>query len=93
MGPLATPPAMAQLTMDRRDIEAVVGPVPEPTMLALLGATPNREELLQALAWHRQGADILSADRPLPAGRVGLLVSILAEIGDPAAGVRPGAAP
>jgi hypothetical protein len=63
----------------REDIAKSVGPVDDVTIAEIIGTGATVDELAQAQAWIANDEPLMNAGKPLPSGRVGELVEILAE--------------
>ena len=69
---------MTRLTRD--DVIKAVGAVDDVTIAEIIGTGTTAEELAEAQAWIVNDDLLLNAGKPLPSGRVRLLVDILAEL-------------
>jgi hypothetical protein len=69
---------MTRLTRD--DVIKAVGAVDDVTIAEIIGTGATAEELAEAQAWIVNDDLLLNAGKPLPSGRVRLLVDILAEL-------------
>ncbi len=64
----------------RHDITGAFGPIDDATIAAIIGTGATTEELAVAKAWIVNDEPLMNAGKPLPSGRVGELVDILAEL-------------
>jgi len=69
---------MSRLTHD--DVTNALGPVDDAIIAAIIGTGATTDELAEAKAWSVNDEPLMNAGRPLPRGRVGQLVDILAEL-------------
>ena len=69
---------MTRLTRD--DVIKAVGAVDDVTIAEIIGTGATAKELAEAQAWIVNDDLLLNAGKPLPSGRVRLLVDILAEL-------------
>jgi hypothetical protein len=60
----------------------MLGPLDDVTIAQIIGTGASAEELAQAQAWLNNNEPLMNAGKPLPAGRVGQLVEIVAAIED-----------
>jgi hypothetical protein len=65
------------MTMTASDVSAVLGPVDEALVAEILATGASREELAEAFAWVHSDEALVNQGRPLPAGRVAVLVDLL----------------
>jgi hypothetical protein len=69
---------MNRITRD--DVTKVAGPVDDVTIAEMIGTGATTDELAEAQAWIVNNEPLMNAGKPLPSGRVGQLVDILAEL-------------
>jgi hypothetical protein len=68
--------------LTHQDVTAMLGPLDDVTIAQIIGTGASAEELAQAQAWLNNNEPLMNAGKPLPAGRVGQLVEIVAAIED-----------
>jgi len=68
--------------LTHRDVTAMLGALDDMTVAQIIGTDASAEELAQAHAWLTNNEPLMNAGKPLPAGRVGQLVEIVAAIED-----------
>jgi uncharacterized protein (DUF433 family) len=68
--------------LTRKDVTAMLGELDDADVAEIIatGATP--EELAEAHAWLANDEPLMNAGRPLPSGRVGHVVDIVAAINE-----------
>lgn len=69
---------MKRVTRD--DVIRAVGPADDVTIAEIIGTGATVDELAEAQAWIANDEPLMNAGRPLPNGRVGELIDILAEL-------------
>ena len=69
---------MRHLTHD--DVVKAIGLVDDVTIAKIIGTNATVDELAEAQAWITNDEPLINQGRPLPGGRVGELVDILAEL-------------
>jgi hypothetical protein len=69
---------LASLT--HKDVTTMLGPLDDVTVAKVIATGASAEELAQAQAWLGNDEALVNAGKPLPAGRVGELVEIVAAI-------------
>jgi hypothetical protein len=69
---------MTRLTRD--DVIKAIGEADDVAIAEIIGTGATAEELAEAQAWIANDEPLMNAGRPLPNGRVGELVDILAEL-------------
>ena len=69
---------MRHLTHD--DVVKAIGLVDDVTIAKIIGTNATVDELAEAQAWITNDEPLINEGRPLPGGRVGELVDILAEL-------------
>jgi hypothetical protein len=69
---------MRRLTRD--DVIKAVGRADDVTIAEIIGTAATVDELAEAQAWIGNDEPLMNAGRPLPSGRVGELIEILAEL-------------
>jgi hypothetical protein len=69
---------MKRVTRD--DITKAVGPIDDVTIAEIIGTGATVDELAEAQAWIANDEPLMNAGKPLPSGRVGELIDILAEL-------------
>jgi hypothetical protein len=70
--------AMKRVT--REDVTKAVGRVDDVTIAQIIGTGATVDELAEAQAWIVNDEPLMNAGKPLPSGRVGELIDILAEL-------------
>jgi len=60
----------------------MLGPLDDVTIAQIIATGASTEELAQAHAWLTNNEPLMNAGKPLPSGRVGELVGIVAAIED-----------
>jgi hypothetical protein len=66
--------------VSRDDVTKAVGRVDDATIAEIIGTGATADELAEAQAWIVNDEPLMNAGKPLPSGRVGQLVDILAEL-------------
>jgi len=66
--------------VSRDDVTKAVGRVDYATIAEIIGTGATADELAEAQAWIVNDEPLMNAGKPLPSGRVGQLVDILAEL-------------
>ncbi len=69
---------MRHLTHD--DVVKAIGLVDDVTIANIIGTNATVDELAEAQAWITNDEPLINEGRPLPGGRVGELVDVLAEL-------------
>jgi len=69
---------MRRLTRD--DVIKAVGRADDVTIAEIIGTAATTDELAEAQAWVANDEPLMNAGKPLPSGRVGELIEILAEL-------------
>jgi hypothetical protein len=64
----------------REDVTKAVGRADDVTIAEIIGTGATVDELAEAQAWIVNDEPLMNAGKPLPSGRVGELVDILAEL-------------
>jgi hypothetical protein len=62
------------------DVVKAIGPVEDVTIGRIIGTNATVDELAEAQAWITNDEPLINEGRPLPSGRVGELIDILAEL-------------
>lgn len=70
------------MALTREDVISVLGSADDATIAEIMATGASREELVEAYAWITSDEALVNSGRPLPAGRVGDLVEILATVED-----------
>lgn len=65
------------MTMTSDDVIAVLGPVDETLVAEVIATGATQAELAEAFAWASNDEVLLGEGRPLPTGRVAVLVDLL----------------
>ncbi|KAA0688003.1 hypothetical protein DTW90_32700 [Neorhizobium sp. P12A] len=65
------------MTMTSEDVIAILGPVDETLIADVLATGANQTELAEAFAWVSSDEALMSERRPLPTGRIALLIDLL----------------
>ena len=68
------------MALTRERVAAVLGPVDDVLVAQIIGTGASEDELIEAYAWIAAEDALMNEGRPFPAGRVGNLVRLLAEI-------------
>lgn len=68
--------------LSHQDVTAMLGPLDDVTIAQIIGTGASPHELAQAHAWLTNNEPLMNAGKPLPSGRVGQLVEIVAAIED-----------
>ena len=63
-----------------KDVTAMLGPLDDVTVAKVIATGASAEELVQAQGWLANDEALMNAGKPLPAGRVGELIEIVAVI-------------
>ena len=66
--------------LTHKDVTAMLGPLDDVTIAKVIATGASVEELAQAQAWLANDEALMNAGTPLPAGRIGELVEIVAAI-------------
>jgi len=66
--------------LTQKDVTAMLGPLDDVTVARIIATGASVEELAQAQAWLANDEALVNEGKPLPAGRVGELVDIVAAI-------------
>ena len=66
--------------ISRDDVTRAVGQADDATIAEIIGTGASVDELAEAQAWISNDEPLMNAGKPLPSGRVGELVEIIAEI-------------
>jgi hypothetical protein len=66
--------------VSRDDVTKAVGRVDDAAIAEIIGTGATADELAEAQAWIVNDEPLMNAGKPLPSGRVGQLVDILAEL-------------
>jgi hypothetical protein len=66
--------------ISRDDVTRAVGQADDVTIAEIIGTGASVDELAEAQAWISNDESLINAGKPLPSGRVGELVDILAEV-------------
>jgi hypothetical protein len=69
---------MRRVTRD--DVIKAVGRADDATIAGIIGTGATVDELAEAQAWIANDEPLINAGKPLPSGRVGELIEILAEL-------------
>jgi hypothetical protein len=69
---------MKRVTRD--DVIKAIGPVDDVTIAEIIATGATVDELAEAQAWIVNDEPLMNAGKPLPSGRVGELIDILAEL-------------
>jgi hypothetical protein len=69
---------MRRVTRD--DVARAVGRADDVTIAEIIGTGATVDELAEAQAWVVNDEPLMNAGKPLPSGRVGELIDILAEL-------------
>jgi hypothetical protein len=64
----------------REDVTKAVGRADDVTIAEIIGTGATVDELAEAQAWIVNDEPLMNAGKPLPSGRVGELIDILAEL-------------
>jgi hypothetical protein len=64
----------------REDVTRAVGRADDVTIAEIIGTGATVDELAEAQAWIVNDEPLMNAGKPLPSGRVGELIDILAEL-------------
>ncbi|HET6839517.1 MAG TPA: hypothetical protein VFH41_07245 [Bradyrhizobium sp.] len=64
----------------RGDVARAIGPVDDVSIAEIIGTGATVDELTEAQAWIVNDEPLMNAGKPLPSGRVGALIQILAEL-------------
>jgi hypothetical protein len=64
----------------REDVARAVGRADDVTIAEIIGTGATVDELAEAQAWIVNDEPLMNAGKPLPSGRVGELIDILAEL-------------
>ena len=67
-------------TLTRKDVITMVGEVDDVVVAKIIATGATADELAEAHAWLANDEPLMNAGRPLPSGRVGRLVDIVAAI-------------
>jgi hypothetical protein len=67
-------------SLTHKDVTTMLGPLDDVGVAKLIATGASAEELAQAQAWLANDEALMNAGKPLPAGRVGELVDIVAAI-------------
>ena len=67
-------------SLTHKDVTAMLGPLDDVTVAKVIATGASAEELVQAQAWLANDEALMNAGKPLPAGRVGELIEIVAAI-------------
>jgi hypothetical protein len=70
------------MTMTSVDVVAILGPVDETLVAEILATGATQAELAEAFAWANSDEALMSERRPLPTGRIALLIDLLASDDD-----------
>ncbi|WP_043242436.1 hypothetical protein [Bosea sp. LC85] len=65
------------MTMTADDVTAILGPIDEVLMAEILSTDATRDELAQAWVWLQSDEALINEGRPLPSGRVAVLIDLL----------------
>ncbi|BCH23363.1 hypothetical protein MesoLjLc_30640 [Mesorhizobium sp. L-8-10] len=65
------------MTMTRKDVVSVLGPVDEATITEIISTGASVEELREAWAWAFGDEALMSEGRPLPGTRVASLIDLI----------------
>ena len=68
--------------LTHKDVTTMLGPLDDVTIAQIIATGASTEELAQAHAWLTNNEPLMNAGKPLPSGRVGELVDIVAAIED-----------
>jgi hypothetical protein len=71
---------MTVTSLTHKNVTAMLGPLDDGTVAKVISTGASAEELAQAQAWLANDEALMNAGKPLPAGRVGELVEIVAAI-------------
>ncbi|KFC62371.1 hypothetical protein FG93_06071 [Bosea sp. LC85] len=63
--------------MTADDVTAILGPIDEVLMAEILSTDATRDELAQAWVWLQSDEALINEGRPLPSGRVAVLIDLL----------------
>jgi hypothetical protein len=66
--------------LTQKDVTTMLGPLDDVTVATIIATGATADELAQAQAWLCNDEALINAGKPLPAGRVGELVEIVAMI-------------
>jgi hypothetical protein len=69
-------------SLTRKDVVALFGDLDDMVVADIIATGATAEELAEAHAWLASDEPLMNAGRPLPAGRVGHLVDIIAAISE-----------
>jgi len=67
-------------SLTRKDVVALIGDVDDTIIAGIIATGASAEELSEAHAWLANDEPLMNAGRPLPGGRLGRLVDIMAAI-------------
>lgn len=65
-------------TLTRQDIVAAVGPLDDLIIAQIIALGTTPEELAEAQAWLVNDEPLMNTGRPLPGGRVGQVIELIA---------------
>jgi hypothetical protein len=68
--------------LTHKDVTTMLGPLDDVTIAQIIATGASTEELAQTHAWLTNNEPLMNAGKPLPSGRVGELVDIVAAIED-----------
>jgi hypothetical protein len=66
--------------LTRKEVTAILGELDDDVVAEIIATGATTEELAQAYAWLTNDEPLMNTGRPLPNGRVGRLVDIVAAI-------------
>ena len=69
-------------SLTRKDVVALIGDVDDTIIAGIIATGASAEELSEAHAWLANDEPLMNAGRPLPGGRLGRLVDIMAAINE-----------
>ena len=69
-------------SLTQKDVTTMLGPLDDVTVAKIIATGATADEVAQAQAWLCNDEALINAGKPLPAGRVGELVAIVAAIED-----------
>jgi hypothetical protein len=65
------------MTMTRKDVISVLGPIEDETIAEIIASGASVEELREAWAWAYEDEALMGEGRPLPGTKVGKLIELL----------------
>ncbi|MGK9168705.1 hypothetical protein KXR53_20495 [Inquilinus limosus] len=65
------------MSLTAEDVATILGPVEETLVADIIRTGASREELVQAWAWVSSDEAMIGDGRPLPSGKVAVLVELL----------------